>query len=321
MKRLRTPACLTIAGSDCSGSAGIQADLKVMQIHGVYGMSVLTALTSQNSRGIDGIYSVHPVLIERQLDACLSDINCDTVKIGMLPDFKSVVRIAECLQRHRMKNIVMDSVVISSSGQIMCEGTAISATIKYLFPYVLVYSSNIMEAYVLVQRVLGHCPFSLRTLEDIKNLLRIIHKAGPRFIVLNGHHVAYNDNFEIISSPTTDSFTVDLIFDGDNFYVFQKPYDLRYSKTVHGTSCSMTAAIASNIALGKRPLEAIQEARQSIERASLSIQEEFSSISRSAQLFRRIKPSSSNHTVTLCLQSSATADNARPPAFLSKTRT
>ncbi|WBW75316.1 phosphomethylpyrimidine kinase [Schizosaccharomyces osmophilus] len=303
MKPLQSPACLSIAGSDCSGSAGIQADLKVMQAHGVYGMSVLTALTSQNSKGIDGIYAVHPILIQRQLDACLSDIECDTVKIGMLPDSKSVVRIAETLQRHHIKNIVMDSVIISSSGHVMCEGTAISATIKFLFPHVLVYSSNVMEAYVLVQRTLGHCPFTLRSLEDIKNLIMIIHKAGPSYIVLSGHHVAYNDNFEITSLPTTNSFTVDLIFDGENFYAFQKPYDLRHSVAVHGTSCSMTAAIASNIALGKHPLEAIQKAMQSIECALLNIQEESSSISRTAQLFSKLKPSSSNQTITTRLKS------------------
>ncbi|EPY49854.1 phosphomethylpyrimidine kinase [Schizosaccharomyces cryophilus OY26] len=322
MKFLKSPACLSIAGSDCSGSAGIQADLKVMQAYGVYGMSVLTALTSQNSKGIDGIYSVHPLLIQRQLDACLSDIECHTVKIGMLPDSKSVLRIAETLQRHQVKNIVMDSVIISSAGHIMCERTAIAATIKHLFPHVLVYSSNIMEAYVLVQRALGHVPFALHSFDDIQKLVTIIHKAGPKFIVLNGYHVAYNENFEITSMPTANSFTINLIFDGKTFYVFQKPYDLLHSKAVHGTSCSITAAIASNLALGKPPIEAIQEAMQSIECALLNTQEDTSSINRSAQLFSKIKPSCSpsNPIVTFHLRSSTATTELHSSISSSKTK-
>lgn len=284
------PTCLTIAGSDCSGAAGIQADLKVMTAHQVYGMSVLTALTCQNSHGITGIYPLHPSLIQRQIDACLSDIQCRVVKIGMLPDPKSIPVISQALTKYKITDVVMDSVIISSMGNVMCETPTIPATIQHLFPHLLVYASNVMEAFILVEKTLKKSPPPLKSFPDIQNLMSIIHRLGPKFVVLRGHHVAFDKNMMITEKPDSKSWTADLIYDGKEFYIFEKPYNT--TKSIHGESCSLTAAIASNLACNIPPLQAIHEALYSIEWAIQRVHKKSSDPYKSAQLFTALGHSS-----------------------------
>ena len=140
---------LTIAGSDCSGGAGIQADMKTMMAHGVYAMSVITAITAQNTRGVSGVMEVPPEFVTQQLDAVFTDIFPDAVKIGMVSSGKLITAIADALRRHRAANIVLDPVMVSTSGsRLLCE-EAVSELKEKLLPLAAVITPNIPEAEVL----------------------------------------------------------------------------------------------------------------------------------------------------------------------------
>lgn len=230
---------LTIAGSDSSGGAGIQADIKTMTVHGVYAMSAITALTAQNTTGVSGIYEVSPEFLAKQLDSIFTDIPPHAVKVGMVSSAELVRVIAQKLREYGAKKIVVDPVMVSTSGSRLISEDAVETLGRELFPIADLLTPNIPEAEVLTG-------MSIRTPEEMEQAARRI---GERFdcavLCKGGHQVNSANDFLWQKSG------------GCWFYGerIQNP-------NTHGTGCTLSSAIASNLAKGLTLEEAVKRAKQ-----------------------------------------------------------
>ena len=238
---------LTIAGSDSGGGAGIQADLKAFSALGCYGMSVLTALTAQNTVGVTAIEGVSVNFIAAQIDAVLDDLGTDAVKIGMLHSPEVIETVAERLTHHQASNIVLDPVMVATSGDKLIQDDAIEALVSKLFPIALMITPNMPEAEVILNT-------SIRTESDLEAACRGLAKYGSKWVSLKGGHL---DGAE---SP-------DVLYDAENdtFHRFHgKRID---TPNTHGTGCTLSSAIASGLAKGEAPITAVQNAKTYIANA------------------------------------------------------
>lgn len=227
---------LTIGGSDPTGGAGIQMDIKVFQALGVWGLSCITNVTVQTTYGVQKINKVPPHIVARQIDSAALDIGIDACKIGMLfaPGIVSVV--AERISRRKIKNIVLDPIIWAKDGRRLLTPKALSRLKKELLPLALIITPNIPEA----EKISG---ISLKSLQDVEEAARIIHKMGPNYVLIKGGHLP--------SDP------LDIFFDGERFHKFPSP---RIDKIVHGTGCILSSATAAHLAQGKSPLESVASA-------------------------------------------------------------
>jgi hydroxymethylpyrimidine kinase/phosphomethylpyrimidine kinase len=233
MKRI-----LTIAGSDSGGGAGIQADLKTVTLLGGFGMSVVTALTAQNTVGVSAIHAVPPDFIGQQLDAVLSDIGADTAKTGMLFNADAIEVVADRLTAHGIQKIVVDPVMVAKGGDVLLVQEARETLVERLIPMALVVTPNIPEAEVLSKRSIGGK-------DHIQEAARIIHAMGARYVLIKGGH---------LNGPATD-----YLYDGENLFEFSKPrIDTPHT---HGTGCAYSAAIATYLAMELGIKEAVQKAK------------------------------------------------------------
>ncbi|OEH86204.1 bifunctional hydroxymethylpyrimidine kinase/phosphomethylpyrimidine kinase [Desulfuribacillus stibiiarsenatis] len=236
---------LTIAGSDSSGGAGIQADLKTFSALGVYGMSVITAITAQNTVGVQAVEEVSGNMVGQQIDAIFQDIPADAVKIGMVSSANIIQVIADKVKQYNMKHVVLDTVMISKSGCHLLKPEAIEALKKYLIPSAYIVTPNIFEAEVLTE-------MKIRTIEDMQSAARKIYEMGVPYVVVKGGHLEQQD-------------CVDILYDGSDFrYYSTNRID---TKNTHGTGCTFSAAIASHLALGKSVEDSIDAAKQYITKA------------------------------------------------------
>lgn len=237
---------LTIAGSDSCGGAGIQADLKTFSAHGVYGMSVITAVTAQNTCGVLGVQDVTPELVSGQIQAIFEDIRVDGLKIGMVSKIETIEAIAEGMLFYRPSGIVLDPVMVSKSGYHLLRPEAREALISKLLPLAAVVTPNIPEAEVLT----GMC---IKSLEDMKKAAVLIHDMGPDHVLVKGGHM--------------DDTATDVLYDGSAFrYMSSKRIS---TKNTHGTGCTLSAAIAANLARGASSEAAIEKAKEYITYAIL----------------------------------------------------
>jgi len=188
---------LTIAGSDSGGGAGIQADLKTFAARGVFGMSVLTALTAQNTIGVQGVFEIPPDFVARQIDSVASDIDVDAVKTGMLSSAPIIVAIAAKIREHRLTPLVVDPVMVAKGGDPLLHDDARDALIQQLLPLATVVTPNLHEARAL-------CGFEIATLEEMRRAAQTIHQMGPRNVVVKGGHLP------------AESDAIDLLYDGKN---------------------------------------------------------------------------------------------------------
>ncbi len=218
---------LSIAGSDSSGGAGIQADLKTMTCHGVYGMTAITALTAQNTLGVTQIVESSVDFLEAQIDACLKDIPADAVKIGMLPSAMQVRMVARKLKEYEVENIVVDPVMVATSGSKLMENSTPAVMAKLLFPMARVITPNIPEAEALT----GDKITSKETMEKAAKKLGLQYGCGV--LVKGGHSV--EDACDVLFEKGCITW-----FDGKKIA----------SENTHGTGCTLSSAIASNLALG-----------------------------------------------------------------------
>jgi len=232
---------LTIAGSDSSGGAGIQADLKTFSAHGVFGMSVITAVTAQNTRNIIAVQEISPDMIGKQIDAILEDIEVDAVKIGMVSQIDSVRIIAEKLRKYKARNIVLDSVMISKSGYLLLKPEAMGALIKELLPLATVITPNIPEAEKIAN-------MKIDTLNDMEKAAKAIYMMGPENVLVKGGHLLGD--------------STDILFDGKVATCLKA--ERIETKNTHGTGCTLSSAIASNLALGLNVKEAVENAKKYI---------------------------------------------------------
>ena len=218
---------LTIAGSDCSGGAGIQADIKTMIANGVYAMSAITALTAQNTTGVTGIMEVTPDFLKEQLDQIFTDIYPDAVKIGMVSAGPLIAAIAEKLQEYDAKNVVVDPVMVATSGARLISEDAIGVLKEKLFPLATVLTPNIPEAEVL-------SGMKIETEEDMETAARAIGEAYRCAVLCKGGHQVSDAN--------------DLLYrDGQIKWFRGSRID---NSNTHGTGCTLSSAIASNLAKG-----------------------------------------------------------------------
>ena len=236
MKRI-----LTIAGSDSGGGAGIQADLKTITLLGGFGMSVLTALTAQNTVGVGAVHPVSPEFIGQQLDAVLSDIGADAVKTGMLFNSGAIQVVADRLSAYSVKKIVVDPVMVAKGGDVLLVHEARETLVARLIPMALVVTPNIPEAEVLSKR-------SIRTEDDVHEAARIIHAMGARYVLIKGGH---------LPGPARD-----YLYDGQAFFQFSK--ERIDTPHTHGTGCVYSAAIATYLAMEPGIMEALKRAKDFI---------------------------------------------------------
>lgn len=218
---------LTIAGSDCSGGAGIQADLKTMTMNGVYAMSVITALTAQNTTGVRSIQEATPEFLKDQIDAVFEDIYPDSVKIGMVSSSELIRVIAERLKFYKAKNIVIDPMMVATSGSSLIKTNAISTLMKELLPMALLITPNISEAEILSE-------MTIKSREDMLKAAKKIYEAYGSSVLIKGGH-SIND-------------ASDLLFANGKYILFEgKRID---NPNTHGTGCTLSSAVAANIAKG-----------------------------------------------------------------------
>jgi hydroxymethylpyrimidine/phosphomethylpyrimidine kinase len=237
---------LTIAGSDSGGGAGIQADLKTFTAFGVFGMSAITALTAQNTVGVQGIFEVTPEFIMEQIKSIMSDIGTDAAKTGMLANEVIVNTVAEAIEQFHIPNVVVDPVMIAKSGDPLLSESARQTIKQRLIPLATVVTPNLFEAEAMLN-------MKIRTIEDMKTAARELKKTGCKWIVIKGGHLQ------------NEKEAVDVVFEGQNFYVLKTP---RFeTKNTHGTGCTFSSAIAAGLAKGYEPLKAIEQAKQYITEA------------------------------------------------------
>ena len=218
---------LSIAGSDCSGGAGIQADLKTMTMNGVYAMSAITALTAQNTTGVTGILEVPPDFLGQQIDMIFKDIRPDAVKIGMVSNSKLIETIAERLRHYGADNIVVDPVMVATSGSSLMESEAVTTLKKELLPLATVVTPNIPEAEVL-------SGMAIRSEEDMNAAAKYISETYHCAVLLKGGHSINGAN--------------DLLYaDGTAKWFYGKRIP---NPNTHGTGCTLSSAIAANLAKG-----------------------------------------------------------------------
>ncbi len=240
-------SALTIAGSDCSGGAGIQADLKTFAALGVYGTSAITAVTAQSTTGVTAVHEVPPETVAAQIEAVVTDIRPDAVKTGMLSSAAIIEVVAAKVKEHDLPHLVVDPVMVSKSGARLLREDAVQALRDLLLPLAEVATPNIPEAEALVGR-------SLATDDDIRRAAREIAAMGPRNVVMKGGH-----RTDVRPSGRDGDAAVDLLFDGREFHAFSAP---RIDTTsTHGTGCTFASAIAAFLALGDPVPEAVGRAK------------------------------------------------------------
>lgn len=218
---------LTIAGSDCSGGAGIQADIKTMMAHNVYAMSVITAITAQNTIGVQNVLDINKEMVKDQIDSVFTDIYPDAIKIGMVSNKENIETIVERLKNYKAKNIVLDPVMIATSKGKLIDEKAVSSLIDKLIPISFLVTPNLFEAEILS----GYKILNKKDMEKVGSYLYEKYKVG--FLIKGGHLVESADDF-LISDNCTKWFKNPLI---DN-------------KNTHGTGCTLSSAIAANLAKG-----------------------------------------------------------------------
>ncbi|MBC8610586.1 bifunctional hydroxymethylpyrimidine kinase/phosphomethylpyrimidine kinase [Massilimaliae timonensis] len=232
---------LTIAGSDCSGGAGIQADLKTMTAHKVYGMSVITALTAQNTTGVYGILEAGTEFVANQMDCVFTDIVPDAVKIGMVSSAPIIETIAKKLTEYQAKNIVLDPVMVSTSGSKLLSDDAMDALITKLIPLADIITPNLPEAECL-------CGFSIHTKEEMVRAAEAIAKFCKAAILIKGGHL----------SDTAD----DLLYTAGKTHWFSS--SRVDNPNTHGTGCTLSSAIACNLAMGYPAETSVEHAKNYI---------------------------------------------------------
>ncbi len=232
---------LTIAGSDCSGGAGIQADIKTMTCNGVYAMSAVTALTAQNTTGVSGIMEVTPEFLGKQLDSIFSDIYPDAVKIGMVSSRELIEVIADKLKEYQAKNVVLDPVMVATSGARLISEDAIDALTGKLIPLANVVTPNIPEAEVL-------SGMKILSPEDMEKAAELISSRYDCAVLLKGGH-KLNDANDLLCSSDGKEWYRGVRIDNPN---------------THGTGCTLSSAIAANLAKGFSMNEAVELAKKYI---------------------------------------------------------
>lgn len=251
------PRILSIAGSDSGGGAGIQADLKTYSALGCYGMTAITAITAQNTCGVQGIHAIPPEMLRQQIDAVVGDIGVDAVKIGMLHDPEVVHIVAQAIRQYRFKHIVLDPVMVATSGDALIANETIAVLVDELFPLVSVITPNLDEASLLLARPIQY-------VDELNAAAQDLHALGAPAVLLKGGHLAEQPNGNSNGAQVTDV----LLYAQDGEMRTQTYTNPRIlSRNTHGTGCTLSSAIACYLALGESLHDAVAQARAYIVQA------------------------------------------------------
>lgn len=229
---------LTIAGSDCSGGAGIQADLKTFSAHGTFGMSVIVSVVAENTSEVIDVQDITPDMIAKQMDAVFQDIGTDAVKVGMLSKSDCMLAVAKKLREYQPENVVIDPVMLAKNGCPLMQPDSMDTLIREILPLADLLTPNIPEA----ETITGA---AIRTPEDMERAAKEIFAMGAKNVLIKGGHA--------------EGDALDILFDGEKFYRFCK--ERIHTKNTHGTGCTYSSAIASNLALGYSMEEAVKRAK------------------------------------------------------------
>ncbi|SMC27695.1 hydroxymethylpyrimidine/phosphomethylpyrimidine kinase [Desulfacinum hydrothermale DSM 13146] len=235
------PRALTIAGSDSGGGAGIQADLKTFSALGVFGMSALTAITAQNTVGVQAVVELEPDFVSTQIRAVVEDIGVDAVKTGMLSSARIIHRVARDVVELGLEKLVVDPVMVAKSGDPLLQPDARDTLIRELLPLSLVVTPNLHEASVLVG-------FTVQDRRSMEEAAKAIKAFGPTYVLVKGGHL--------------EGDPMDLLYDGKEFVAFQNErFDTPHT---HGTGCTFASAVAAGLAKGLSVPEAVAQAKSYI---------------------------------------------------------
>jgi hydroxymethylpyrimidine/phosphomethylpyrimidine kinase len=235
-----TPIAVTIAGSDSSGGAGIQADLKTFSALGVYGASVIAALTAQNTRGVQGIQDVPPAFVTQQIDSVFSDLSVGAVKIGMLSRPETIEAVADGLARHRARNVVLDPVMVATSGDRLLAPEAVDALRKRLIPAALVITPNLPEAAALLDEA------EARTEDEMRTQGERLLALGATAVLIKGGHGEAPESVDILV---------------ERLGTTRLPAPRIATRNTHGTGCTLSSAIAAGLAKGLSLHDAVAAAK------------------------------------------------------------
>lgn len=241
-----TPVALTIAGSDPSGGAGLQADLKTFTALGVYGASIVTALTAQSTRGVTGVMAVPADFIALQFDAVANDLAIAAAKTGMLGDSPTVLAVAGEIRRHNIAPLVVDPVMVATSGHVLLAPDAIDAVRNELLPLATLITPNLPEA----AQLLGEAP--ARTDDAMTDQARRLLALGPKAVLIKGGHASGDE-------------AADILVDRDGILRLARPRI--ETRNTHGTGCTLAAAVVARLALGSDLREAVVAAKDFVWRA------------------------------------------------------
>ena len=229
---------LSIAGSDCSGGAGIQADLKTFSAHGVFGMSAIVSVVAENTARVIAVEAISPQMIAQQIDAVFEDIPPDAVKVGMLGGHESMIAVAEKLREYQPSHVVIDPVMYAKNGCALMDPSAIDTLIKHILPLATLLTPNVPEA----EHIVG---FPIETTADMERAAKAICAMGPKAVLVKGGHMAGD--------------ALDVLFDGTQIHHYSAPRI--HTKNTHGTGCTTSSAITANLALGYPEDEAVRRAK------------------------------------------------------------
>lgn len=233
---------LTIAGSDPTAGAGLQADLKVFRSLNIHGLSVLAAITAQNTKGVESVYPVEPAVLKQQLETLLSDITPDAIKTGMLFTKKAVEIVSEILSIHCCRNLVIDPVAVSSSGMSLVENGTLDTLRDCLFPLSRIVTPNIYEASLLTGRRVSNQ-------KDMEDAALSLKQMGPEAVVVTGGHLTER--------------AIDCYYDGEFHFLD----GIKQGGEYHGTGCAFSSAIAAFLARGNSPVESVKGAKDFVSQA------------------------------------------------------
>ena len=239
----KVPIALTIAGSDSSGGAGIQADLKTFTSYKVFGASVITSITAQNTVSITSIEDISIDSVEEQIDSVLGDIGADSVKTGMLCSSEVVLLVSRRIKKYKIRNLVVDPVMRSKVGVDLLKPTAVNVLKNDLLPLAMVITPNIDEAEIL-------SGIKIENVEDMKRAALKLKELGPRWVVVKGGHLKSNDN------------SIDIVFDGERYIELKA--ERIFTENTHGTGCTFSAAICAGLAMGNETMDSIRSAKNYI---------------------------------------------------------
>lgn len=245
---MKTVRILCAGGSDSGGGAGIQADLKAVSACGCHAMTVITAVTAQNSCGVQSIYPVPPKFILAQLDSVLRDIGADAVKTGMLLTVGAIEAVVKKVKEYRTEKLIVDPVMMAKGGRSLMQDNAKVALTRKLLPLALAVTPNIPEA-----EVLANC--RIETIDGMKKAAAVIHDLGAENVIIKGGHLRGAEK----------SGAIDILYDGKNYYEYFSPWIA--TKDTHGTGCTYASSLAAALACGKNIVDAVDEAKVMVTKA------------------------------------------------------